>query len=333
MSDMILVNAPEQSLARREFKTELYAQFLAFLDVKERTADTYKKALKRLFAYFAEKGISQPTRLNIIAFRDELKATVKPSTVKTYLTAARLFFRWLEQEGLYKNIADKVKGAKVEHGHKKDALTVEQVKDVLKTFNTSDTHDLETSKRDYAIFCLTLTCGLRTIEVSRADVEDLRTLGNKTVLYVQGKGKDEKSDYVIITRDVERAIREYLSTRKGLTETSPLFASTSNNSHGQRLTTRTISKVIKEHLKQAGLNSNRLTAHSLRHTAVTLALLGGSSLQEARQFARHANISTTEIYAHNLERIANPCESIVSNSIFSALEPQNGATANERKGA
>lgn len=43
MSDMILVNAPEQGLARREFKAELYAQFLAFLDVKERTADTYKK--------------------------------------------------------------------------------------------------------------------------------------------------------------------------------------------------------------------------------------------------------------------------------------------------
>lgn len=67
----------------------------------------------------------QPTRSDIIAFRDHLKASTEPSTVKTYITATRLFFRWLEQEGLYKNTADKVKGAKVEHGHKKDALTVD----------------------------------------------------------------------------------------------------------------------------------------------------------------------------------------------------------------
>lgn len=64
-----------------------------------------------------------------------------------------------------------------------------------------------------------VTCGLRTIEVVRADVEDLRTLGSKTVLYVQGKGKDEKSDYVIITREVEKAIRSYLATRKDVMQT------------------------------------------------------------------------------------------------------------------
>ncbi|WP_218947642.1 tyrosine-type recombinase/integrase, partial [Acinetobacter sp. YH12217] len=253
-------------------------------------------------------------RSDLIAFRDELKEVSKASTVKTYLTATRLFFRWLEQEGLYKNIADKIKGAKVEHGHKKDALTVDQVKDVIDTF-TADT-EASTAKRDYAIFCLMVTCGLRTIEVVRADLEDLRTLGSKTVLYVQGKGKDEKSEYVIITREVEKAIRSYLATRKDTAAKAPLFTSTSNNSKGQRLTTRTISGIVKERLKLAGLNSNRLTAHSLRHTAVTLSLLGGSTLQEARQFARHSNIATTEIYAHNLERIANPCEGIVSSSIF-----------------
>lgn len=304
-SQLVTINA---------LNADLYFNFISFLDVKEKTADTYRKALKRLFQYFAENNISQPTRSDLIAFRDELKAVNKASTVKTYLTATRLFFRWLEQEGLYKNIADKIKGAKVEHGHKKDALTVDQVKDVIDTF-TTDT-EASTAKRDYAIFCLMVTCGLRTIEVVRADMEDLRTLGSKTVLYVQGKGKDEKSEYVIITREVEKAIRSYLATRTDATDKAPLFSSTSNNSKGKRLTTRTISGIVKERLKLAGLNSNRLTAHSLRHTAVTLSLLGGSTLQEARQFARHSNIATTEIYAHNLERIANPCEGIVSSSIF-----------------
>lgn len=315
MNQLRTINESSNQLATiSALNADLYFNFIGFLDVKEKTADTYRKALKRLFQYFAENSISQPTRNDLIAFRDELKAVNKASTVKTYLTATRLFFRWLEQEGLYKNIADKIKGAKVEHGHKKDALTVDQVKDVIDTFRESDD---STAKRDYAIFCLMVTCGLRTIEVVRADLEDLRTLGSKTVLYVQGKGKDEKSEYVIITREVEKAIRSYLATRTtGATDKAPLFSSTSNNSKGKRLTTRTISGIVKERLKLAGLNSSRLTAHSLRHTAVTLSLLGGSTLQEARQFARHSNIATTEIYAHNLERIANPCEGIVSSSIF-----------------
>ena len=312
-SHVITISQSSSQLAISSLSPDLYINFLSFLDVKEKTVDTYRKALKRLFHYFMENRITRPIRSDLIAFRDELKATCKASTVKTYLTATRLFFRWLEQEGIYKNIADKIKGAKVEHGHKKDALTVDQVKDVIDTFKESDD---STAKRDYAIFVLMVTCGLRTIEVVRADIEDLRTLGSKTVLYVQGKGKDEKSEYVIITREVEKAIRSYLATRKDTTDKAPLFSSTSNNSKGKRLSTRTVSGLVKDSLVKTGLNSSRLTAHSLRHTAVTLSLLGGSTLQEARQFARHSNIATTEIYAHNLERIANPCEGIVSSSIF-----------------
>lgn len=312
-SHVITISQSSSQLAISSLSPDLYTNFLSFLDVKEKTVDTYRKALKRLFHYFMENRITRPIRSDLIAFRDELKATCKASTVKTYLTATRLFFRWLEQEGIYKNIADKIKGAKVEHGHKKDALTVDQVKDVIDTFKESDD---STAKRDYAIFVLMVTCGLRTIEVVRADIEDLRTLGSKTVLYVQGKGKDEKSEYVIITREVEKAIRSYLATRKDATDKAPLFSSTSNNSKGKRLSTRTVSGLVKDSLVKTGLNSSRLTAHSLRHTAVTLSLLGGSTLQEARQFARHSNIATTEIYAHNLERMANPCEGIVSSSIF-----------------
>ena len=78
---------------------DLYFNFISFLDVKEKTADTYRKALKRLFQYFVDNQITQPTRSDLIAFRDELKEVNKASTVKTYLTATRLFFSWREQQG------------------------------------------------------------------------------------------------------------------------------------------------------------------------------------------------------------------------------------------
>ena len=77
------------------------------------------------------------------------------------------------------------------------------------------------------------------------------------------------------------------------------------------MTTRSISRLIKNALLKADINDKRLTAHSLRHTAITNALKGGANLQEVKTMARHANINTTLIYSHNLERMANPAERFI----------------------
>lgn len=59
---------------------------------------------------------------------------------------------------------------------------------------------------------------------------------------------------------------------------------------------------------RTGLVSGRLSPHSLRHTAVTLALQAGASLQETQAMARHQSITTTMIYAHTLHRLAQAPE-------------------------
>ena len=48
------------------------------------------------------------------------------------------------------------------------------------------------------------------------------------------------------------------------------------------MTTRSISRVAKNHLIEIDLNSDRLTAHSLRHTAATLNLLNGGTVEETK---------------------------------------------------
>lgn len=136
-------------------------------------------------------------------------------------------------------------------------------------------------------------------------------------MHIQGKGREEKTDYIKVQPIVERAIRSYLkSDSRKLNPKEPLFSSTSNNSKGKRLSTRSISGIVKNRLVKTGYDSERLTAHSLRHTAVTLTLLGGQTLQEVQQFARHTNITTTQIYAHNLDRAKNKCEEVIAKAIF-----------------
>ena len=314
MNELQQVQRQNNSLdVSRTLDFNIFERFINYLDASPKTVETYKKALRQFFNYIGVHGIRQPQREDVLAFRDDLKASgLKPTTVQNYITATRIFFKWTEQEGLYPNIAEHVKGAKLDKNHKKDYLTSRQAKEVLAGVQT----DTEEGLRNYAILSLMVTGGLRTIEVSRANVGDLRTVGENTVLFVQGKGREEKTEYIKISAPVEKAIRTYLKARDFTTEEQPLFTSTSNNSRGKRITTRTVSSIVKTALKNAGYDSARLTAHSLRHTAITLALLAGREITEVQQFARHANLNTTMIYNHALDQAKNGCSDAITNAIF-----------------
>lgn len=292
---------------------ELFNRFISYLDASPKTIDTYKKSIRQLFNYFSFNGIKKPKREDILLYKEKLKGRgCKPTTIQNYITACKIFFKWTSQEGYYPNIAEHIKGAKLDKEHKKDYLTSSQVKDILGIIEKDNIKGL----RDYAIILLMVTGGLRTIEIVRSNIEDLRALGSFTVLYVQGKGKEEKTEYIKVSSHVEKAIRTYLRVRGTMDETEPLFTSLSNNNKGKRLTTRSISEIVKDRLKKAGYNNSRLTAHSLRHTAVTLSLLAGKDLTEVQQFARHVNISTTMIYNHSLDKAKNSCSEAITKAII-----------------
>lgn len=291
---------------------DLLDSFTRFLDASPQSVRTYSRAVKQFLRYLSLNGITQPTREDVIGFRESLKESHKPSTIQNYIIAVRLFFQWTETAGIYPNIAQHVKGAKISRSHKKDYLTSSQLQNVLSQIDRST----EQGRRDYAIAAVMITGGLRDIEISRANVEDLRSLGNDVVLYLQGKGRDERQDFVIVPAEVENAIRASLADRKDINGKSPLFISLSNNSKGQRISTRSVSGTIKTALKRAGFSSERLTAHSLRHSAITLAVLGGNDIQSVQQFARHADVSTTMIYYHEQNKLANKCSNTIADAIF-----------------
>ena len=278
---------------------ELVTLFLSSIDIKPRSIDTYRKALKQFFLYLDKKNIMAPTKEDIIAFKNDLAAEHEAATVSLYIIAVRQFFNRLYENGLYDNIAHGIKGARTPKGFRKDTLTIEQIK---RTLQGIDRSTLE-GKRNFAIINLLVRTGLRTIELHRANIEDIRQEAGEALLYIQGKGRDSKDAFVLLTEEALRPIREYLTARNEKDTSRPLFVSHSRRNAGERLSEETISRIVKNALRAAGIDDRRLTAHSLRHTAITLSLLGGASLQEAQTMARHADINTTLIYAHNIQRI------------------------------
>lgn len=303
------INLPTCS---RAITSELFERWTAYIDGSERTRDTYTKNIKRFANWLTANEITTPTRADVIQYRDELAQEHKPATVHGYIVAVKLFFQWLEYEGLYQNITAHIKNAKVDLYHKKDPLTSKQAGKVLDSLDLDKLSGL----RDYAIIALMLTTGLRTRSITLADIGDLGTLDGIPVLYYQGKGHQEKADFVKLSEPVRAALSRYLKARGSEPASSPLFVSTAHRNQGERITTRSISRIVKNALKAAGLESDRLTAHSLRHTAATLALQNGASLDEVQQLLGHKNINITMVYLHTLERVNNTSSDRITAAIF-----------------
>lgn len=247
-----------------------------------------------------------------------IKITCRPNTVAQYLRSVAQFFRWTAANGLYPDIAANIHAPKIRHDtHKKDALTPgdvlaiensitarasskeESAADASKDRVGRMQRSMEQGKRLYAMYLLAVTAGLRTVEISRANVKDMETKGGQTWLYIWGKGHTEPDQKKPLAPEVAEAIREYLQARSDCpTGKSPLFVSTGNRSGGKRIAPTTISTMLKRAMQAAGYDSERITAHSLRHTAGTAVQEITGDLYATQRYMRHSNPATTEIYLH-----------------------------------
>lgn len=299
----------------RSLPSDAFSRFMAYVDASPASVQTYRRNLMQFFKWLSENGVDAPTREDVLRYRDYLRQTRRPTTVQNYIAVLRIFFDWLEVEGAYPNAAKKVKGAKVSRLHKRDPLDDDQVKALLKSIR----RDTVKGARDYAIVSLMVCAGLRTIEVVRAECSDLTKVRGASSMLVQGKGHDGDRVPMRIPAVAEKAIRDYW-TMAGIDPTeqsAPMFRSISNQNRGSQLTTKAVSSIVKAALKGAGFDSDRLTAHSLRHTAVTSYLKhNGMNIYKARQFARHTDINTTLIYVHDADAFENDGACVNARTFF-----------------
>lgn len=303
----------------QQLQQSLINEFVAYIDRGEKTTRTYLTNLRQFFNWLQETGTTNPTRADIIRYRDYLAQTRKPNTVKQYLQSVRQFFSWTGASGYYPNIAANIHAPKIrQDAHKKDALTAADVLTIENSIaaqadakaaaasccakDTAGRIDraTEQGKRLFAMYLLAVTAGLRTIEISRANIKDLEKRNGRACIYIYGKGRAEADQKKPIAPEVYDALQDYINSRTdNPTEGSPLFVATGNRSGGNRLAPTTISTMLKRAMQQAGYNSDKLTAHSLRHTAGNAVMeLTGDNLFITQSYMRHADPKTTEIYLH-----------------------------------
>lgn len=293
--------------------------YLDYLDLKEITKASYKNILSIFKHFLMTRGVIEPTRNDLLVFKEEMLKKVGSATVQKHIVVLRGFFRYLKVQGLYEDISYQVRGCKVETTYKRMPLSIEDsIKLIAKAKKKAKT---ETGKRDYALVVLFLTTGLRSIEASRANTEDIDLVNGDYVLHIQGKGRDTKAEFVKLSEETYQALQDYLSTinqddieNEG--NVTPLFLTKPKKGKQHRLSTKGIRSLVKDLLIAIGYSSRAYSVHSLRHTFATTALQQGASILQTQEALRHKNISTTQIYSHMLEGFNSNTNKLVSDALF-----------------
>ena len=281
------------------------------------TTRTYKQGLRKLLEWKTpgDQPDIKTQRAWILEWIAVLKAEGKAlKTIDLWLTGIRSYFRWMILEGhMQSDPTYKVRAGKHINGrHKRDRITDEEVECLSNLASLS--------KRDKAMIWLMLYTGARGIELHRANIEDLRSgEGNDLLLFVQGKGRQEKDEPLVIAGKPARvAIREYLAELAERKHTKGAMFVTERNFDGKprRISRQTLRADIKAAFKRAGINVDRMkTVHSLRHSAARKALECGSDVRQVQKMLRHNTIQTTEIYVDEARRLSHAAERTISYGI------------------
>ncbi len=177
--------------------------------------------------------------------------------------------------------------------------------------------------RDYAIITLFLNCGLRLAELVGINVNRIKG----DTLTVIGKGDKERTVY--LNKACIEAIDSYMVERnkmKGIKDPKALFLS----ERKVRISPKTVQYLVKKHLNNAGLDSDKYSPHKLRHTAATLMYKHGNvDIRALQAILGHESIATTEIYTHLDDEQLR--EAVNSNPLSSISPPSNDSSQSKEK--
>jgi integrase/recombinase XerC len=275
---------------------EVYLRYLtAERNLSPYTLRNYRTDLRDFGGYLeAEEGVG-PLKVDRQAFRRYLarlrEAGTATASIGRKVSTIHTFYRFLAREGIVER--DPLLG--VSSPKRERRLPEVLGKDQLTAIIEAADSDAPQGLRDRAILELMYAAGLRLAEVVGLDTTGVDV--REQLVRVRGKGNKER--VVIIGRPAAVTLQRYLREGRGklarASETA-LFV----NRDGQRLSGRSIQKIVRGHALKAGLDQ-RVFPHLLRHSFATHLLDGGAELRVVQELLGHASANTTQIYTHVTE--------------------------------
>ncbi|WP_288898081.1 tyrosine-type recombinase/integrase [uncultured Capnocytophaga sp.] len=295
-NDLQVIEGEAVGLVRTNLDPEQAKRAFDLLPVSEITREDYKNRIGDFLEFIQINGLNRNTLLD---YRKHLESRTdySISTKNKYFTTAKryagiLYNAKLLPLDLGKDISGKdLKGFKQSKKHKKDGVQDDEIAKIAEYFKSLP--DEPKTKRLKTIFSLLVYQGLRQVEIARLDVTDLDLRTNKA--FVLGKGRDDKEPIALHPYTVE-AIKDYLEAYKK--RSGALFTSESHNRTGERLTTRSIRKIVKVVLDSLDIHNS---THGFRHYFTTNLIKNyKGDLLTVAHYTRHRNLEMLQVYNDQL---------------------------------
>ena len=274
------------------------ARFLRYLQVERNASDltikSYREDLTALIEFLCDARGAAPaprdiTPLDLRQYVSALhQAGYAKSSVARHLATLRSFYRFAQREGLVdqnpaKPLRNPRPDRKLPH-----FLTTDEIARLL----NAPPSDEPLGLRDIAILETMYSAGVRVSELVAMNDRDLDL--DEGLVRVRGKGRRER--LAPLGKYAVRAIQRWQGVRaaaRAPADDRPLFL----NRFGNRLTTRSVARMLDKYLKQTGLDA-RTSPHTLRHSFATHLLDRGADIRSVQELLGHKSLVTTQIYTH-----------------------------------
>jgi site-specific recombinase XerD len=277
------------------------------------TIKTYACQTKKYFQWCAEQSISplHANREDIKEYRRHLveEKEYKSATVAFKLIVVKRLYAAAVENGLLATNPAMGISPPRESIDPAERITYLEQTEIPALLSAIPNDNSVASLRDRTLVAIMLLEGTRTVEMHRTNIDDIIRRGINLGLQVSGK---RSRRVVPLTPDLALLLQNYLNSRLNdgeiLKGDRPLFISLARGSFGNRLSRRSVQRIVNKYLEIAGLKyteGRTLTTHSLRHTAGTTALRTGADLRQVQDLLGHADPRTTAIYAHVADRWVN----------------------------
>ncbi|MBR5369793.1 MAG: tyrosine recombinase XerD [Bacilli bacterium] len=255
--------------------------------LSDKSRESYDNDLKIYKEFLKKRSIVDVSKIRSDDIKSFLKSrsNEESSTIAHNLTVIKNFHTYLLKENIVKtDVSEFIDRPKLRKSLPK-TLSVEDI-DKLLDIKLDSPFDY----RNKAMLELMYGCGLRVSELVNLTLNDIDM--TNSLIRILGKGSKERE--IPIGEYSIYYLKKYLNIREDLLKgksCNKLFL----NNHGSSISRQGFFKMLKQLLKEKGLNTE-VSPHTLRHSFATHLINRGADLRSIQEMLGHSDISTTKIY-------------------------------------
>ncbi len=262
--------------------------------LSKNTIQAYRRDMQKFANFCKEIGVTSINTLNPVLIQKFLGTLVEQNyaeaSIARVASAIRTFLKFLVIEGTLKQDPTKIIDSPKPGLKLPKVLSRTQIQSLLTVIQ----QDNPLALRDKAILELFYATGLRVSELCELKLSDIDL--NIRVLRCMGKGKKER--IVPLNKIAADTLEKYIKYLRPELDKQHNQDKLFLSKRGKPLDRHNTWRMIKRYAALAGLNTGKVSPHTLRHSFASHMLEAGADLRIVQELLGHAKVATTQIYTH-----------------------------------